>query len=416
MYCYVARQPIFNGTHKVVGYELLFRDGFKNSFPEIDATEATSKLLTQQHLLLGVEKITSGKRAYINFTADTLIHHFPTSLNTGSVVIEILEDVPLTPELVRACKDLHEKGYQLALDDHNFDPAWDVLLPYIHLLKVDIQQFKLFEIAQYLKRIAQYSITLLAEKVETSEEFAKVKAMGFELFQGYFFARPELIKHKQLSPNKLNLLELIQESSKQRINFEHFSSVMERDVALSYKLLRFINSANFVRRQAIGSLKHAMVYMGESELKKFIALLALANLSETKSDELLLMSLIRARFCDRLAHFKGNEDNPPKAFLTGLFSLVDVLLEQPLDELLELLPLLPEIKTALLKQQGELASYIQLSQAYEQGLWQQQTEWALHFSISEIDLSALYLDAVDWAQTQLKSNQTPVASIEEIVR
>ncbi len=405
MYCYVARQPIFDRHKTVTGYELLFRDGLNNSFPNIDADEATSKLITQHHLLLGVEKITGGKQAFINFSADTLIHHFPTSIDPNSMVIEILETVALSDELLTACKELHKMGYRLALDDHNFDPKWDVFLPYISIIKVDVQMFTMLQISKYLQRIAKHPVTLLAEKVETAQEYEQLKLLGFDLYQGYFFARPEMLKHKQLGGNKLNLLALISESSKIRLDFERLAEVVGRDVDMSYKLLRFINSANFARKQAIGSLKHAMIYMGEAELKKFIALLALANLAEGQSDELLVMSLIRARFCDRLANIRGDSENPPAAFLTGLFSLVDALLEQPLDELLAQLPLLPSIKMALLEKTGVLADYLKVERTFEQGLWQQQTELSSRFVPETIDLNLVYFEAVEWGQRLLHAQQ-----------
>lgn len=407
MYCYVARQPIFDRRKNVTGYELLFRDGVSNCFPDIDADEATSKLITQHHLLLGVEKITNGKQAFINFSADTLIHHFPTSIDPDSMVIEILETVPISNELLTACKELHKMGYRLALDDHDFDPKWDIFLPYISILKIDVQQFNVIQISKYLRRIAPYPVTLLAEKVETADEYEQLQHLGFDLYQGYFFARPEMLRHKQLGSNKTNLLALIGESSKIQLDFDGLAAIVERDLDISYKLLRFINSANFARKQSIGSLKHAMIYMGEAELKKFISLLALANLAEGQSDELLVMSLIRARFCDRLANIRGDRENPPAAFLTGLFSLVDALLEQPLDGLLAQLPLLTEIKCALLEHKGILADYLSVERSFEQGLWQQQTELSSRFVPESIDLNMVYFEAVEWGQRLLAVQHQP---------
>ncbi|WP_127020085.1 EAL and HDOD domain-containing protein [Rheinheimera mangrovi] len=405
MYCYVARQPIFDRQKSVTGYELLFRDGVDNCFPNIDADEATSKLITQHHLLLGVEKITGGKQAFINFSADTLIHHFPTSIDPNSMVIEILETVPISDELLTACKELHKMGYRLALDDHDFDTKWDVFLPYISIIKVDVRMFNILQISKYLRRIAKYPVTLLAEKVETADEYEQLKQLGFDLYQGYFFAHPEMLKHKQIGSNKLNLLALISESSKIQLDFDGLAAIVERDLDMSYKLLRFINSVNFARKQSIGSLKHAMVYMGEAELKKFISLLALANLAEGQSDELLVMSLIRARFCDRLANIRGDKENPPAAFLTGLFSLVDALLEQPLEELLAQLPLLPEIKVALLENKGVLAEYLTVERTFERGLWQQQTELSSRMVPDTVDLNLVYFEAVEWGQRLLAVQQ-----------
>lgn len=398
MYCYLARQPIFDTTQNVFGYELLFRDGLQNSFPNINADEATSKLITEHHLLMGVEKITGGHQAFINFSADTLIHHFPTSIDPDSMVIEVLESVPISMELLTACKELHRMGYKLALDDHDFDPKWDIFLPYVSYIKVDVRQFNILQISKYISRVRHHQgVTLLAEKVETQQEYEKLLQLGFKLFQGYFFARPEMLKHKKIASSKLNLLLLIAESTKERLEFDKLSQIVERDLGLSYKLLRFVNSASFAREQPIGSLKHAMIYMGEAELKKFIALLALANLKEDGPNELLNMSIVRARFCDQLASLMGDPENPPAAFLTGLFSLVDALLEQPLAQLLEDLPILPEIKAALLQHQGRLGHYLQLTLAYENGLWQQQQQLSESLFGNSKDLNLLYLDAVSWA-------------------
>ncbi len=404
MYCYMARQPILDANKNLYGYELLFRDGIANSFPNINADEATSKLITEHHLLMGVEKITGGQQAFINFSADTLIHHFPTSIDPKSMVIEILETVPISSELLTACRELHRMGYRLALDDHDFEPKWDIFLPYVSVIKVDVQQFNLLQISKYLSRIRHHPVTLLAEKVETANEFEKLRQMGFDLFQGYFFARPEMLKHKKIASSKLNLLLLIAEASKLELDFEKLSAIVERDLGLSYKLLRFVNSASFARDKPIGSLKHAMIYMGEAELKKFIALLALANLSEDDGSELLKMSIVRARFCDLVAELNQDQNNPPSAFLTGLFSLVDALLEQPLAQLLDDLPILPEIKQALLQHSGQLGKYLKLAQAFEQADWTLQQQLSGQTLNRPQDLSPLYLQAVSWAEGLLQNN------------
>jgi EAL and modified HD-GYP domain-containing signal transduction protein len=398
----MARQPILDANKTLVGYELLFRDGVENSFPNINPDEATSKLITEHHLLMGVEKITGGQQAFINFSADTLIHHFPTSIDAKSMVIEILETVPISSELLTACRELHRMGYRLALDDHDFDAKWDIFLPYVSIIKVDVQQFNLLQISKYISRIRHHQVTLLAEKVETASEFEKLRQLGFQLFQGYFFARPEMLKHKKIASNKLNLLLLIAEASNLELNFEKLSSIVERDLGLSYKLLRFVNSASFARDKPIGSLKHAMIYMGEAELKKFIALLALANLSEDNGSELLKMSIVRARFCDQLAELNQDSINPPSAFLTGLFSLVDALLEQPLAPLLDDLPILPAIKQALLLQAGQLGQYLELARAFEQADWQLQQQLSQQVLRQPQDLSPIYLQAVTWAEGLLQ--------------
>jgi EAL and modified HD-GYP domain-containing signal transduction protein len=401
MYGYIARQPIFNAAKETIGYELLFRDGEANTFPDINADEATSKLIMQHHLLLGVEKVTANKLAFINFSEETLLHHFPTSIKPGSMVIEVLETVPPTPELLHTIKFLKQQGYQLALDDHDFDPKWDPYLPYISYLKVDVLQFNLLQIAKHLRRLAGHTFTLIAEKVETVEQFEKLKMLGFQLFQGYFFARPEMLKHKQISGNKANLLALMAEASASELNFEHLANICQQDVGLSFKLLRFINHAGASHSQPISSLKHAMIYMGEAELKKFIALLALANLQGDAPTELVRQSLVRARFCDALANHAKLTKNPPSSFLTGLFSNVHLIVEQPQDELLAQLPLVPEVKLALLKREGQFGHFLKLTEALEQADWPL-TDDLLQSLPEGAELAPIYLEAVAWAESILR--------------
>lgn len=400
MYAYIARQPIYDTQKQLYGYELLFRDGEANCFPDIDSDQATSRVLTEHHLLVGVEQIAAGKLAFINFSAETLIHHFPTSIAPATTVIEILETVPISSELLQACKTLHGLGYALALDDHDFDPKWDIFFPYIRYLKIDVQQFNLLQISKFMQRIKHHPIILLAERVETAEQFEKLKLMGFTLFQGYLFARPEMMKHRQLNSNQINLLQLIAEASAAHCDFNRLSQVIERDVALSYKLLRFINNSAYAKEQKIDSLKLAMVYMGETELKKFIALLALANLGTGENDERIVQSLVRARFCDELAKHNNQSKDPLSAFLTGLFSKVDDLLEMPMAQVLTQLPLQQGIQNALLKREGESGHLLRLIEAYECADWQLAD--SLYRPLKgRHSLASLYHDAVLWTKNLL---------------
>ncbi|EWH11549.1 EAL domain-containing protein [Catenovulum agarivorans DS-2] len=397
MYSYVARQAILDVEEKIVGYELLFRNGVENAFPDICPDQATSQILTSNHLTRGLESITDGKCTYINFFEDTLINRFPESLDPKNVVIEILESVEISEELLDACRALKKQGYRLALDDHNFDPVWDIFLPYIDTIKVDVRQFNILQISKYVRRIAGSGVNLLAEKVETREEFEQLKTLGFQLFQGYFFARPEIFKSKQIVANKLNLLQLISEAGSAQLNIDKVSEILAQDVALSYKLLRFINSAGFSTSQQITSLKHAIVYMGEAEVKKFISLLALANLSGDKPDEIMVLSLARARFCGHIAQMRGDDENPPMAFLVGMLSLVDALLDEPMDALAGKLPIADEIKQGLVEQKGILGLYLKLALSYEQAQWDEVETLAMALKAPIDHIHEFYQESLAWA-------------------
>lgn len=403
MYSYVARQPILNINKELEAYELLFRDGESNSFPNIDPDQATSNILTNNHLTMGVEQVTGGKNAFINFHADTLIRHFPSFLDPKKIVIEILEDVPISDALLLACKTLKEKGFTLALDDHDFDPKWDAFLPYVDIIKVDVLSMSIIQISRYINRIADHKKVLLAEKVETLQQFEQLKLLGFTLFQGYFFARPEMLKQKRITTTKHNVLELINQSSMVKLDFDVMSDIFRSDPGLTYKLLRFINSPIYGRSQDITSLKHALIYIGDLELKKFIALLALSDLSQDKPSEIMRLSLFRAKFCEQISSFVGDNENPPKAFLTGMLSLIDGILDHTIAEVVDILPIDSEIKSALLGENIYLTSYLDMAKHIEQGHWLHCENIAKQFKIKKELYAKAQIDALAWADEMLQS-------------
>jgi EAL and modified HD-GYP domain-containing signal transduction protein len=396
MFSYIARQAILDRDKVLYSYELLFRDGEKNCFPDISPDEATSKILTNSHLDLGLEDITAGKPAFINFHQDTLLNRFPTSLDPKKVVIEVVETVKPTEELVQACKNIKEMGYTIALDDHDFDPQWDVLLPYTDIIKVDIIECDEQTLIDNIGKYKDSKIKLVAEKIETIEDFEKYREMGFDYFQGYFFARPEVIKQKKLPTSKLSLIELISASAAVEFDLQKVSNIIERDVSLSYKLLRFINNPLVNKSNEISNLRHALNYMGQVEVKKFIALLALANLGDDKPIELIHLSLVRAKFCELVGEAKALSNNPPTGFLVGLFSLLDALLDQPMEGIVEKLPIGEGIKAALCGSENELKSYLALIRAFEVGYWVGVANISKQLSLDLEMTQAFYNESLKW--------------------
>jgi EAL and modified HD-GYP domain-containing signal transduction protein len=401
LYSYVARQPILNSNLQVVAYELLFRDGKSNSFPNIDPNQATSNILTNNHLTLGVEKVTGDLTAYINFHAETLIRHFPSFLDPKRVVLEILEDVAVTNELLQACIGLKEKGYTLALDDFDFDKKWLPFLPIVDIIKVDVLAFSIIEISKLVREVAAFDTILLAEKVETAAQFERLKMLGFTLFQGYFFARPEMLKQKKISTTKKNILDLISHASKEDLDLNAISQIFAIDPGLTYKLLRFINSPTYGSSQEITSLKHALVYIGQVELKKFIALLSLSDLSAGKTPEIMRISLVRAKFCEQISLCCFEDENPPKAFLTGILSLIDGILDHDINTVLEILPIHTEIKSALRNEDCALNHYLSLVKNIEKGQWQASEKIAEKLELSGEICFQAYQQALTWADEML---------------
>jgi len=404
MYSYVARQAILNEQQEVIAYELLFRDGKSNSFPNIDPNQATSNILSDNHLTLGIEQVTGELPAYINFHTETLIKRFPSFLDPKKIVIEILEGVEIGPELIAAIKNLKTKGYTLALDDYDFDEKWEILFPYIDMIKVDVLAFTILQISKLIRKLSRNEVILLAEKVETAEQFAQLKMLGFKYFQGYFFARPEMLKQRKLTNAKKNILDLINQASQVKLNYDAISELFSTDPGLTYKLLRFINSPTYGTSQEITSLKHALIYLGELELKKFIALLALSDLSEGKCSEVMRLSLIRAKFCEIVSCEKQDIENPPKAFLTGILSLIDGILDHDLEFVLGVLPIHEDIKSALRNEDNYLNHYLALAKLIEQGKWQESEKVIHHLQLSNEFAYTSHQEALAWSDEMLNLN------------
>lgn len=396
MFTYIARQAILSREKELYAYELLFRDGENNCFPDISPDEATSKILTNSYLDLGFEDISGGKPVFINFHQDTLLHRFPTSLDPKKVVIEVVETVKPTAELIQACKKIKELGYTLALDDHDFDPQWDPLLPYTDIIKVDVVECNEQTLIDNIGKYVDSKIKLVAEKIETMQDFEKYRDMGFDYFQGYFFAKPQVIKQKKLPTSKLSLIELIGASSAENFDLDKVNTIIGRDVSLSYKLLRFINNPLVNKSNEISNLRHALNYMGQVEVKKFIALLALANLGDNKPVELIHLSLIRAKFCDLIGQAKSLSNNPPMGFLVGLFSLLDALLDQPMEDIVKKLPIDDVIKAALCGNENELKQFLALIRAFESGYWKGVANISKRLSLDIKMTQAFYNESLKW--------------------
>ncbi len=397
MFSFVARQPIFDTALNVIAYEILFRDGKSNGFPDIDPNEATSKIISSTHLGIGLDEITGGKTAFINFHRDTLIHRFPTSLDPSMVMIEILETVEVDETLIAACRHLREIGFELALDDFDADEKWRPLLPYVQVIKFDIRTIKEERILSLLPEISQYEIKLLAEKVETYAEFERFRELGFHYFQGYFLARPELVRHKQIIPAQMNMLALISACNQSPLDFDRINNIINKDASLTFLLLRFINNPFYNKRIKVKDLRHALNYLGENEVKKFVSLIALANLNNDSPRELLQLSLVRAKFCSLLVTGMNELNDSPASFLAGLLSLLDAMMLQPMSELLEKVPVSEEVKHALQGNPGMLSDCLLLAKHIESARWSTIKAFSKKYGIRQTTLHGMYNSSLKWA-------------------
>jgi EAL and modified HD-GYP domain-containing signal transduction protein len=394
---FVARQPIFNRKKKLFGYELLFRSGMNNAFPELDGDVATSNLLSSSFFSVGIDRIAGGRKSFINFTEALLLRGTPALFPQEMIMVEILEDIKPSPEIIRACRLLKSQGYTLALDDFAFDDSFAELLPLIDIVKIDFRQTPQAEIHSLLDHLRPFSCRLLAEKIETYAEFNRARDTGFDLFQGYFFSRPEVLKNKDIPQNKLTMLRLISEINRSEFDVSALEKLISRDVAVSYKLLKYLNSAYFSRLAPLKSIRQAIAFLGERGVKLFVSLVATSQLAEDKPDELVRMSIIRARFLEQLGPKLGLDGG--ELFLLGLFSLIDAMLDNPMDDLVGRLPVSEAIRRALVERSGPLAAPLSLIESCERADWSAVDRWRQQLQVDEEQLSAMQLDAIGWADS-----------------
>ena len=317
------------------------------------------------------------------------------------MTVEILEDVDPNEQVISACTDIAKAGYSLALDDFVFKNELQPFIKLADIIKIDFMMTPIDEIQKMVNRFKGNGIKLLAEKIETYEEFENALSMGFMYFQGYFFSKPEIISGKEIAPSKITLLQIVGEANKKDCSFEKLEKLINRDVSISYKLLRYINSAFFKRACEISTIKHAIVLLGETEIKRFISMVATAELASDKPEELVRTSIIRARFCELLGLHSNNGADVSELFLMGLFSLIDAMLDNKMEDIMQTLPLSKNIKQALLKGKGDLSDYLKLVSSYESANWETFSSIIPKININEKKFPEFYQDAVNWADSYL---------------
>lgn len=398
---YVARQPILNAKRHTLGYELLFRDGEENAFPaHVDADRATYRLIVENFLSIGINPEIEQSRCFINFPHNSLLRRLPLILPKDKVVIEVLETCQPNDELFAAIQDIYSKGYLIALDDFVYSPEWERFLPYVHIIKLDIMAIGLEAACNTVKeQLAKGSRKrFLAERVETEQEFRITREAGFRFFQGYFFSKPEMIKQRYVSPKHMIAMQLFQEVCRPNVDFNKVESLVAKDVALSYKLLRFVNSMTDRIAIPISSFRQALVYLGQDRLKIFVSLAAASYISTYKPKELHNLSLQRAQFCQLMATRQPFVEHKDQAFLIGLFSVLDALLDMSLDSVIAQLPLEQGIKEALNKRVGPYGELLNLEECFEKADWQGVADYCEHLGLRFDDVSSVLAEAQLWSQ------------------
>ncbi|AUZ27672.1 hypothetical protein BHT94_09015 [Bacillus licheniformis] len=401
MRVFVARQPIFNRKEQVVAYELLYRESEENVYSAKDGDQATTDLVINSFLNIGIEKLTEGKRCFVNFTESLMFSNLPTSFNPKQLVIEILEDIPITPALISRCKELKKMGYMLALDDfYAINPQnedlLEKLMSYIDILKIDFLKTTRMERRKILQTYGCSGLIFLAEKVETRKEYKQAVQDGFQLFQGYFFSEPRIISGHDLSTHFYSYYELLNELSKEQPNIKRVTEYIERDLSLSYQILKFLNSSHSRLSQKIESIQQAIMLLGFNEIKRWIYILSFKDLSRkgnSSKHEIIKISLMRAKLCELLAR-KTARPQPASYMLIGMFSLIDTLLHREIEDIIQELPLIDEVGQALLGHQNDYYQMLELVKLIESNNWDTCTE--LGKELDKEEAYECYLEALEW--------------------
>ncbi len=391
---YVARQPIFDRHQKVFGYELLFRDGLENSFRG-DPDQA-SRATLDHSLLMGLDVLCDGRRAFVNCTRDTLMKGLVTLLPAATTVVEILESVPDDPEVLATCGSLKKAGYTLALDDYVANDRRHELAEIADIIKVEMQLTTPEQRAELIRRFGPWRCRMLAEKVETQSQFMHSRDQGFVYFQGYFFRRPEILSTRDLPANRLNYLRMLQEVSRAELNLAALEDLVKTEASVCYRLLRYLNSSMFGFRSEIHSVRHALTILGERDLRRWVRLVATVGAGQDRPSDLVLSALVRGRFGELLAPAVPRGDSD--LFLMGLLSLIDAMLEIPMQDILERISLDQATKAVLLGEPSPLQPVFQLILSHEGGQWEQAGRISRSLGLDPETVADQYWEAQQWAR------------------
>ena len=394
---FIARQPIFDRRERVYAYELLFRSGWENRFTSQDG-EAAARDVADNFLSAGARTLTQGRRAFINCTRDFLVNEFATVLPREQTVVEILESVEPDNDVIAACRRLKDLGYLIALDDFIYAERLQPLVDLANIIKIDFQVSGPADRRQAVAQFAPLGIKMLAEKVETRDEFAEARASGYSYFQGYFFCQPQIIPSRHIPAYKLNCLRILQAINTPELDRRAVADLIEREVSLCYKLLRFVNSALFGFRRQIGSTQHAVELLGDRAFRKWASIATVLGMAGNEPNELVRTALTRGRCCELLAASLGRRNDEQSLFLLGILSLMDAMLGRPLSEIVADLALPNPVRGALLGKPNRFREILDLVAACESGKWSLVSDLARRLHLDEALLSATFLQAVDWMQ------------------
>lgn len=396
---FIGRQPIFDRKLRIYAYELLFRAGNANhaAFGKVSADGATSTTIVNSFLEFGLDKLVGDKLAFINLTEKFLFNENALPMPPKQVVIEILEDIPINFQLIKAVERLKAEGFTIALDDYIYNPAHKPLVALADIIKIDIMQITREELIRHASALKKFKAKLLAEKIENMDEFELCHKLGFEYFQGYFLSKPRVIQGKSLPTNKLAVLNLLAVLQKEDADIEELEEAVGFDVSITYRILKMMNSALFNYPKKIESIRQAVMIMGRKKLSSWASMLALSSMAD-RPGEMIHMAMTRAKMCELLADKAGLKPLEP-FFTTGLFSALDIMMERELAEIIAPLPLNEEIVSALLEHKGIKGEALKCVLAFEVSDFANAT----FQNLTARDIYVTQVEAITWANMVTES-------------
>jgi c-di-GMP-related signal transduction protein len=389
---FIARQPILDTRLQVFAYELLFRGGPQNSFQPF--ANAASSVIADSITLFDLEMLAGQARAFVNVDEMALRLGAPRLLPADRIVVEILETVRPTQEILGACRELCSAGYQLALDDFVDLPEIAPLVEFASFLKIDFQMFDARTRSALARKYKDSNIRLLAEKVETESEFREARDLGFSYFQGYFFCKPSMVETREIPGNKATQLQLLTAVAAPEFRFDIIENLLKQEPSLLYRLLRYLNSPILGLRSEVRSVRHAIVLLGQNEFRRWASIFAIISMSAGKSPELIRTALIRAFFCEELAAAAGLREKGSSLFLMGLLSVTDALLDKPMRDVLKALPVIQDVKIALCGGTNRFREVFELVLALEHAKWIRISDIAERIGCDEGKVADSYLSAL----------------------
>lgn len=395
---FVARQPIFTAQMRVWGYELLFRHG--EDIEEavfIDGDQATTQLIADGYNL-AVRGMRQGAKVLVNFPRSVLVGEIPYVLPADQCVVEILETVRPEPEVLDACRELKRRGYALALDDYEGEPGFEPLCELVDIIKVDVLGKTPEQVHAIVQGVKKYGATLLAEKVENHDIFKVCRNLGFTYFQGFFFNRPEIIPGRKLSASQVNKIKLLKELSTPDVDSSRLVEIIQTDLSISYRLLKYINSAFFGLQIRVTSIPRAVSMIGSRNLRQWLQVVILSDVStEDRAHELVRISVQRARFLHLLAARHPVPFDQDGMFLLGFFSLLDAILDQSMGLVLEGIPLDPAIRQALVDGDDPSAVWVELLDELDRCNWPRLTRKSEQIGVPITLVNRLAAESSIWA-------------------